>query len=318
MTSCDELTDALTTVEVEQAHDRIRQHVRRTPVVAVERDDGTPVSLKLEYLQHTGTFKARGATNRLLAAAESGELTDAGVVAASGGNAGLAVAYGAGRIGASAEIYVPEVISKVKADRLRGYGAEVVVGGASYADALAAAKARIAATGAVEVHAYDQREVCAGQGTLALELLEQAEFDTVLVAAGGGGLIAGITAGLAGRADVVAVEPANLPTLHAAFAAGGPVDIEVDTTAVAADSLGARRAGTIAYATTSATNVASVLVTDDAIVEARRHLWASCRIVVEHSGAAALAALRSGAYRPAAGERVAVVCCGANTDPSDL
>lgn len=311
------MTSALALAEVEGAHERIRGHIRRTPVLTVELD-GSLVLLKLEYLQHTGTFKARGATNRLLAAAESGELSDAGVVAASGGNAGLAVAYAAGRLGVPAEIYVPEVISKVKADRLRGYGAQVVVGGASYADALAAAKARIAETGAVEVHAYDQREVCAGQGTLVLELLEQAAFDTVLVAVGGGGLVAGITAGLAGRARVVAVEPDNLPTLHAAFAAGGPVDIDVDTSAVAADSLGARRVGGIAYATTRAAGVPSVLVSDEAIVEARRYLWESCRVVVEHSGAAALAALRSGAYQPAGDERVAVVCCGANTDPSDL
>lgn len=308
----------LAVAEIQQAWDRIRDHVRTTPVLTVDDDTGASIALKLEFLQHTGTFKARGATNRLRAAAETGELTEAGVVAASGGNAGLAVAYAAGRLGVHAEIYVPEVISKVKADRLRAYGAHVVVGGASYADALSAASARIAETGALEVHAYDQREVCAGQGTLALELLDQVEFDTVLVAVGGGGLIAGITAGLAGRANVVAVEPENLPTLHWALAAGGPVDIQVDTTAVAADSLGARRAGELAHATTSAAGVRSVLVTDDAIVEARRHLWESCRIVVEHSGAAALAALRSGSYLPAVGERVVVVCCGANTDPTDL
>lgn len=309
---------ALTRAEVEQAFERIRPHIRRTPVLAGERPDGGPLVLKLESLQHTGTFKARGAFNRLLSARESGELTDAGVVIASGGNAGLAVAYAAGRLGIRAEVYVPEVISPAKTRRLDALGAHVVVGGASYGDALTAAQARIAETGAAEVHAYDQREVCAGQGTLAVELLEQAEVDTVLVAVGGGGLIAGITAGLDGRATVVAVEPENLPTLHDAFAAGEPVDIEVVTTAVAADSLGARRAGAIAYSTTSAAGVRSVLVDDPAITAARRHLWETYRVVVEHSGAAALAALQTGAYAPGATERVAVVCCGANTDPSDL
>jgi threonine dehydratase len=193
-----------------------------------------------------------------------------------------------------------------------------VVGGATYADALAAAKQRVAETDAIEVHAYDQRDVVAGQGTLALELREQAEFDTVLVAVGGGGLIGGVTAGLDGAAKIVAVEPANLPTLHNALAAGGPIDIDVSSKAVAADSLGARRAGEYAYATVSAAGIESVLVSDDAIVEARRQLWDTYRVVVEHSGAAAYAALLSGVYQPGATERVAVILCGANTDPSDL
>lgn len=319
MTTCDTTPQvpALANDDVVAAYERVQGWVRRTPVLATELA-GNPVALKLEFMQHTGTFKARGAFNRLLAARETGELTDAGVVVASGGNAGLAVAYAAGQLGVRAEVYVPEVISPVKADRLRSYGANVVVGGASYADALAAATRRLAETGALEVHAYDQLPVCAGQGTLAMELTEQTDVDTVLVAVGGGGLFAGIVAGLAGTANVVAVEPANLPTLHDALAAGGPVDIDVDTTAVAADSLGARRAGAIAYATAAAAGVRSVLVSDDAITAARRQLWESYRIVVEHSGAAAMAALLDGAYVPAAGERVAVVCCGANTDPSTL
>lgn len=307
------MAEPITLGEVQTARDRIDGYVRHTPVLA---DDG--LVLKLEFLQHTGTFKPRGVFNRLLAAKERAELTNAGVVVASGGNAGLAVAYAADQLGVPAEVFVPEVISEAKIGRLRTLGAKVVVIGAVYADALAAARARIAETGALEVHAYDQHEVCAGQGSLALELVEQSAFDTVLVAVGGGGLIAGVAAGIAGAARVVAVEPANLPTLHHALAAGHPVDIEVDPTAVAADSLGARRLGDVPYATIAATGVESVLVTDDAIRSARQHLWDAYRIVAEPGGATALAALRSGVYVPAAGERIAVICCGANTNPTDL
>lgn len=307
----------LSRTEVEDAAARIAGRVRHTPVLTLENDEA-PLALKLEYLQHTGSFKPRGMFNRLLTAQEDGELTDAGAVAASGGNAGLAVAYAAGTLGVHAEIYVPEVISAAKAERLRRLGATVVVGGAGYADALTAARERIRQTGALEVHAYDQRPVCAGQGTIGLELLDQTGIDTVLVAVGGGGLMAGITAAVADRASVVAVEPENLPTLHDALDAGRPVDIEVDTTAVAADSLGARRVGDIAYATATANGVRSILVSDDEIVAARRRLWDECRIVVEHSGAAAFAAILGKRYQPGAGERVAVICCGANTDPADL
>lgn len=309
---------ALTRHEVVQAGRRIAGHVRTTPVAVVEVGTGHPVTLKLEHMQHTGTFKARGAFNRLLGARETGELTDAGVVAASGGNAGLAAAYAARQLGVHAEIYVPEVISQAKADRLKALGAKVVTTGAAYAESLAAARQRIAETGAVEVHAYDQRDVVAGQGTIGLELLDQAEFDTVLVAVGGGGLVAGITAVMSDSARVVAVEPAALPTMHAALSARGPVDIDVDTTSVAADSLGARRAGDIAYATLATAGVRSILVSDDAIVAARQHLWDTCRMVVEHSAATALAALLDGAYVPEATERLAVVLCGANTSPADL
>lgn len=308
---------SLTRAEVEDAAGRIAGRVRRTPVLTVDHE-GTPLALKLEYLQHTGSFKPRGMFNRLLTAREDGELTDAGVVAASGGNAGVAAAYAAGTLGIRAEIYVPEVISAAKAERLRRLGATVVVGGAGYADALTAARERIRQTGALEVHAYDQRPVCAGQGTVGLELLDQAGVDTILVAVGGGGLMAGITAAVAGRASVVAVEPENLPTLHDAMDAGRPVDIEVDTTAVAADSLGAKRVGDFAYATATANGVRSILVSDDEIVAARQRLWDECRIVVEHSGAAAFAAIVGKRYLTRAGERVAVVCCGANTDPTGL
>lgn len=310
-------TRPVTIDDVMAARDRVSSYIRRTPVALVDHDTGQ-VALKLEFLQHTGTFKARGMFNRILAARDNGDVRAAGVVAASGGNAGMAVAYVASRLDIRARIYVPEITGDVKVRRLRSYGAEVVVGGATYADALAEAQRHVAETGALEVHAYDQHDVVAGQGTLALELREQAEFDTVLVAVGGGGLIGGVTAGIDGLANVVAVEPVNLPTMHNALSAGEPVDIDVSPTAVAADSLGARRAGSFAYATVAAAGVASILVTDDAIVAARRHLWATYRIVVEHSGATAFAALLSGTYVPGPDERVAVVLCGANTDPSDL
>ena len=306
--------------DVEQAAARVAGHVRRTPVTDVEPEAfGTPgaLCLKLEHLQHTGSFKARGAFNRVLAAHERGELTSSGVVAASGGNAGLAVAYAAASVGAAAEVFVPATAPAVKVTRLRSLGAQVVQEGSEYAEAYAAAVHRAEASGALFCHAYDQPEICAGQGTLALELVQQApNVDTVLVAVGGGGLMAGVAAALEGRARVVGVEPDTVPTLHAALAAGGPVD--VDVSGVAADSLGARRLGDIAFSVAERCVVQSVLVTDADVVQARRALWQQCRLVVEHGAATALAALLAGAYRPQPGERVAVVLCGANTDPSDL
>jgi threonine dehydratase len=302
----------VTRADVEAAAARITGRVRRTPVLAASGR-----LLKLEFTQHTGSFKARGAFNRLLAAAEAGELPAAGVVAASGGNAGLAFAYAARELGARAEIYVPATAPAVKVARLRALGAAVVQVGSEYAEAYEAATKRVADTGALYCHAYDQPEMVAGQGTVALELVEQAggELDTVLVSTGGGGLVGGIAAALAGQVRVVAVEPELAPTLHAALAAGGPVDVPVG--GVAADSLGARRVGEIAYRVAMRTGVHSVLVPDAAIVAARAMLWDRYRLVVEHGAAAAMAAL-DGWYRPRPGERVAVVLCGANTDPSDL
>jgi threonine dehydratase len=306
--------------DVRAAASRVAGHVLRTPVVEVDPTAGDPVGtlwLKLEQLQHTGSFKARGAFNRILAAAERAALPDSGVVAASGGNAGLAVAYAAARSGASAEVYVPETAPPVKVGKLRALGAEVVQVGTRYADAYTAAVERAERTGALFCHAYDQPEICAGQGTLGLELLEQTGgLDTILLAVGGGGLMAGVAVATAGQARVVGVEPRTIPTLHCALAAGGPVD--VDVAGVAADSLGATRIGAIAYDVAARTGVGSVLVDDDDIVAARRLLWKQYRLVVEHGTAAALAAIRSGAYRPRPGERVAVVLCGANTDPADL
>ncbi|RCG28381.1 threonine/serine dehydratase [Sphaerisporangium album] len=303
----------ITRRDVEEADARIAGRVRRTPVI-----EGEPgLVLKLESLQHAGSFKVRGAFNRILGA---GPTPDAGVIAASGGNHGVAVAYAARVLGVRAEIFVPEVCAPIKVAGLRALGAHVTQTGAIFADAYEASAKRAAETGALEIHAYDQPEVVAGQGTLGLELIGQARtlggVDTILVAVGGGGLIAGVAAAVAGEARVVAVEPERIPTLHDAMAHGGPVAVEVS--GVGADALGASRAGRIAYETARAAGVRALLVTDEAITEARRELWRDYRLATEHAGATALAALRSGAYTPDPGERVAVVVCGANTDPSTL
>lgn len=311
----------ITSSDVRAAAVRIAGHVRVTPLVEADQRAFPPAArvwLKLEQLQHTGSFKARGAFNRILSAAEQGMLPAAGVVAASGGNAGLAVAYAAARHGLPARVYVPAAAPPVKVARLREYGAEVVQGGGHYAEAYEAAAKNAARTGALFCHAYDQPEICAGQGTLGLELLEQADaqVDTVLVAVGGGGLLAGVAAATEGRASVAGVEPDTIPTLHAALAAGQPADVPVS--GVAADSLGASRLGDIAYAIAARTSVRSVLVSDADIIAARKQLWGKYRLAVEHGGATAFAALIAGAYRPAEGERIAVVVCGANTDPATL
>ncbi|MFI5590227.1 threonine/serine dehydratase [Amycolatopsis sp. NPDC051758] len=300
----------ISTSEVERAAARIHGRIRRTPVLAA--DDG--VWFKLEQLQHTGSFKARGAFNRIIAA---GALSAAGVVAASGGNAGLAIAYAAREFGVTARVYVPANAPAVKVAKLRKLGAAVELVGAKYADAYDAAVKHAADSGALFCHAYDQPDICAGQGTIGLELLEQVDgLDTILVAVGGGGLLAGIAAAVEGRARVVGVEPATAPTLNAALAAGEPVTVEVS--GAAADSLGASRLGDIAFAVATRTDVGSVLVDDAAILDARAALWDHYRLAVEPGGAAAYAALAGGAYRPAPGERVAVLLCGANTDPATL
>lgn len=293
--------------------------MRRTPLVPVDgpATEGE-VLLKLEQLQHTGSFKARGAVNRVLSALEGGGLPDAGVIAASGGNAGVAVAYAARNAGAHAEVFVPETAPDFKVAALRELGAEVVQVGGRYAGAAEACAQRAAETGALVCHAYDQPEIVAGQATLGRELLDQARdgVDTVLVAVGGGGLVAGIATAVHERARVVAVEPVTTATLHEALAAGRPVDVEVS--GVAADSLGATRVGGIAFEVAERTGVHSVLVDDEAIRTARRQLWQRYRQVVEHGTAAAFAALLTGTYQPEPGERVAVVLCGANTDPAGL
>ncbi|MGP4021853.1 threonine/serine dehydratase [Actinomadura sp. 3N407] len=307
--------------DVQAAAGRVAGHIRRTPLLEVDPAPLAPAArmwLKLELTQHTGSFKARGAFNHVLAARDSGRLPDTGIVTASGGNAGLAFAYTAAQAGVPAEVFVPETAPAVKVARLRTLGATVVQVGTRYAEAQDAATKRAADTGALFCHAYDLPEVCAGQGTLGLELLEQTggEIDTVLLAVGGGGLMAGVAAALDGRARVVGVEPERIPTLERALHAGGPV--RVDVSGVAADSLGASRLGGIAFTVASRAGVLPVLVTEEAIVEARRFAWEEYRLAVEHGTATAVAALRSGAYRPSPGERVVVVLCGANTDPSDL
>ena len=306
--------------DVLAAAERIRGRVRTTPVLEI--DAGlfeAPAVFKLELLQHTGTFKARGAFNRILRADAEGELDRAvGIVVASGGNAGLANAFAAARLGVPATVYVPENAPAVKVASLRELGATVVLEGSEYAEAYAAAQDAVARTGALHCHAYDQPDIAAGAGTLALELLEQVPqgLDTVLVAVGGGGLMAGVAAALEGRVRVVGAEPVTAPTLTTALAEGRPVDVAVS--GVAADSLGARRLGQIAFDVATRTGVQGVLVTDDDLCEARAMLWSRWRIVVEHGAAAAWAALISGSYRPAADERLGIVLCGANTDPSDL
>lgn len=300
--------------DVQRAAERIAGRVRRTPVVPLEPGalGLRGVLLKAEQLQHTGSFKPRGVFTLLLSRRPT-----CGVVAASGGNAGLATAYACRELGLRATVFVPRSSPAVKVQRIGALGASVVVGGEFYAQAYDAARDHAERTGDLLVHAYDAPEVLAGQGTVALELEQQApEVDTVLVAVGGGGLVGGICSWYGDRVRVVAVEPERAPTLHAALAAGEPVDVEVG--GLAADSLGARRAGALGFAAARDAGVHSVLVGDAAIADARQRLWDEVRLVSESGGAAALAALTGGAYRPAAGERVAVVLCGGNTDLHDL
>ena len=286
-------------------------------MLVLEADElGCPhpaVVLKLEQLQHAGSFKARGAHNLLLTA----KVPEAGVVAASGGNFGLAIAHAAGRLGHKATIFVPEISSPAKVERLRTLGAEVVVGGAFYADAYSASVEHAAVTGALLAHAYDQAEVVAGAGTCAVELEEQApDFTTVVVAVGGGGLIGGVAGWLQNGRRVIAAESTGTPTLRAALDAGEPVDVELS--GIAADSLGARRIGALGFAAATRWVDEAVLVEDQAIVDTQRRLWDHARIAAEPGGAAALAAVLSGSYRPSPDERLAVIVCGANVDPASL
>ena len=301
---------------IEKTHALIRPHVRLTPLLEASGSDlglaAVPLALKLELMQHAGSFKVRGAFTNLL----TRPVPPAGVVAASGGNHGTAVAYAAMRLGVPAKIFVPTVTSPAKIARIKGYGAELVVGGELYADALAASEAWVARSGALPVHAYDQPETLLGQGTLALELERQTELDTLLVAVGGGGLIGGIAAWYAGRVRVIGVEPEAAPTLHAALRAGRPVDAPAG--GIAADSLAPRRVGEVMFPIARAHVERVVLVTDDAIRRAQQVLWDAFRIVTEPGGAATAAALLSGAYVPAGGERVGIVLCGGNTTAVDF
>ncbi|MFJ5924944.1 threonine/serine dehydratase [Kitasatospora sp. NPDC092948] len=279
---------------------------------------GAEIWAALELLQHTGSFKARGAQNFVQAHRDAGTLPDAGITIASGGNAGLACAWAAQQHGVRATVFLPENAPAVKVARLRGYGAEVRLAGREYAEALAACEEFAAASGALASHAYDHPLIAAGAGTLLDEILRQLpSMDTMVVSVGGGGLFAGVaTAAREHGVRTVAVEPDGSRALHAAVAAGRPVDVPVDS--VAADSLGARRASATALWAARQNGVQTALVPDSEIVRARQLLWDGHRLAVEHAASTALAAITGGAYRPAEGERVCVVLCGANTDPSSL
>ena len=295
----------------------IRPHIRRTPVVEVAGGDlgldGVALTFKLELLQHSGSLKARGAFTNLL----TRTMPAAGVIAASGGNHGVAVAFAAMRCGVPAKIFVPQITSPAKLQRIRAYGADLAVVGELYADALTASEEWARRSGALPVHAFDQEETLLGQGTLGMELAGQAPWlDTILVAVGGGGLIGGIAAWYAGSARIVGVEPEAAPTLTAALAAGRPVDAPAG--GIAADSLAPRRVGELMFPLARAHVERVALVTDEAIQRAQQALWDTLRIVAEPGGAAAFAALHSGAYRPAPDERVGIVISGGNTAAVDF
>jgi threonine dehydratase len=305
--------------EIEAASHRFQQgnFIRRTPLWKLPGEafgvNGIEVWLKLEHMQVAGSFKARGMLNRLLA----NSIPASGVIVASGGNAGIATAAAAKSLGVKCEVFVPTVCSPAKQARLRELGAQVVVTGAVYAEALEACLSRHKETGALLTHAYDQAEVVAGAGTLAQEIEEQGgRPDSVLVSVGGGGLISGIAAWFDGDARVVALEPELAPTLHAARKAGEPVDVSVS--GVAADSLGAKRIGAIAWEITQRTVKDSLLLRDDAIRAAQLWLWKEMKLAVEPAAALPLAALQTGAYVPRQGEKVCLVICGANLDPATL
>ncbi len=293
----------LTKTTIREAERRIRPYIRRTPVIEDER-----VLFKLEFMQHAGSFKTRGAFANLLLR----RVPRSGVVAASGGNHGAAVAFAAMRLGVPAKIFVPTVASPAKIAKIRSYGADLVVQGERYADALEASEAWVAKTKAMPIHAFDQAETLIGQGTLGMELQAQApQLDTLLVAVGGGGLIGGIASWYRGAVRLIGVEPRAAPTLSKALQAGHPVDAEAG--GIAADSLAPRRVGELVYPIVARFVEKTVLVEDAAILQAQKTLWETLRIVVEPGGAAPYAALISRAFVPKKGERVGVVLSGANT-----
>jgi threonine dehydratase len=313
----DNKAQPITREEIREFYPRLTPYVRKTPVVFVNGSEFGlgPVSLalKLELLQHSGSFKARGAITNLL----TRMVPKAGVVAASGGNHGVAVAFATQKFQVPARVYVPTVASVTKIDRIRGYGAELVVGGERYADALAESQKWAEKSGAMAIHAYDQRETLLGQSTVGLEFEEQApDLDTLLVAVGGGGLIGGIASWYGGRIRIVGVEPVEAPTLTRALEAGRPVDAEAG--GIAADSLAPRRVGELMFPIAQKCIDRVVLVADQDIRAAQKLLWKEMRILAEPGGAAAFAALLSKKYRPSASERVGVLICGGNTDAVSL
>jgi len=308
---------AITREEIREFYPKLAPHVRRTPVICVNGAEfgleSGLLALKLELLQHTGSFKARGAIANLLTKV----VPRAGVVAASGGNHGVAVAFAAKKFNVPARIYVPTVASITKVDRIRGYGAELVIGGERYADAYAESQKWAEESGAMPIHAYDQRETLLGQGTVGLEFEEQApDIDTLLVAVGGGGLIGGIAAWYAGRVRIIGVEPDKAPTLTRALEAGRPVDAEAG--GIAADSLAPRRVGELMFPLALKFVERVLLVTDEEIRAAQQLLWKEQRVAAEPGGAAAFAALLSKKYQPVTTERVGVLICGGNTDAVDF
>jgi threonine dehydratase len=310
----------MTPFDISSAHGRIRDHIRRTPLLEMFSPTmgAPPLTLKLECLQLTGSFKARGAFHNLL----TRSAPEAGCATASGGNHGAAVAFAAQRLGIRARIFVPEIAGVAKVAKIKSYEAEAIIGGASYAEAQERCDAYVAESGALQIHPYDAVATIAGQGTVALEWEEDLErlglrkLDTVLVAVGGGGLIAGIAAWFAGRVKVVGVEPEGSRSLHAALRANAPVDVDVKS--IAADSLGAKRVGELNFEIARQFVTEVVLVTDMAIAEAQRRLWADVSVVAEPGGAAAFAAVASDAYRPERGEHIGVLVCGANADLTAL
>jgi threonine dehydratase len=297
---------------IARTYETIRPYIRRTPVIEVDGSDfglaGISLVFKLESLQHSGSFKARGAFTNLL----TREIPAAGVVAASGGNHGTAVAFAAMKLKKPAKIFVPKVASPTKMQRIREYGADLVVTGERYADALAASETWLAESGALTVHAYDQVETLLGQGSVGLEFEEQApKLDSLIVAVGGGGLLGGIAAWYGSRVRIIGVEPEAAPTLTRALEAGRPVDAEAG--GIAADSLAPKRVGELMFPIAQAHVQSVVLVSDESIQEAQKALWNVLRVVAEPGGAAAFAALLSGRYRPEAGEKVGILVCGGNT-----
>lgn len=305
-------SSSVTRDSIADAHREITPFIRKTPVISAAAADfgfaGCPLTFKLEFLQHTGSFKARGAFANL----RLRDVPDAGVTAASGGNHGAAVAFAARALGHKARIFVPAISSPAKQALIRACGADLVVGGERYDEALAGCEAHAAATGALKVHAFEQVETMLGQATVGLELENQApEIDTLLVATGGGGLIGGIAAWYDGRVKIVSVEPELAPTLHNALQAGVPIDSPAG--GIAADSLAPRRVGSLMFEIARRAIAEAVLVPDAAIREAQERLWQTLRVVSEPGGATAFAALLCGAYTPAKDERVAVLLCGANT-----
>ena len=301
--------------DVEAAWARIKNHVRRTPVIELPAGSfgaACPLAVKLEQLQVSGTFKGRGAHHKLLTSA----VPASGVIAASGGNHGAAVAYAARALGHKAEIFVPTIASPAKVARLRSYGATVTQVGTLYVEARTASEKRAAETGALTVHAYEDPGVFAGAGSVALEFAEQATFDTLLVAVGGGGLIAGCAAAIGETTKIVAIETEGTPTLFEARRAGKPVQVAIS--GVAADALGASLIGTPNFELAQKYVADALLVTDDAVRAAQKALWDELRVIAEPSGATSLAALMSGVYKPAPGERVGILICGANTELSAI